>query len=386
MNKFIILCTYLLLCICIHKVESQITSNQIGSKHQLVPEIYVGKIVPNYLNYPATSARVGLALNYFIQKTDTADPVVKYYKKPLMGVQLAFHRLGNPAIFGNQVDLVPILNLPRRKGSFQFGLGIAYFTKNFRSNPENRVIGSTFTWSFQSIYFHNFKWNTSKDLRIGFGYLHASNGHTQLPNYGANSALLIIGITDKQGALFSSTSAERADRKYFISLNAGIGYHEFGGASKPPFGPKKAVYNSSIQFGIQFKGQFKWHMGFGGRKYMHYADSIDSNPALKELSVTPYNIYFTTGIEYLLYHVGISIDGGLNLYKPFFEHFSKRYETVDNWQYVTKKLFMSRVGLRLYLFNTAKNPKHNFYVAPYLNANFGQADYSEITLGYVMQL
>ena len=364
------------------------------NKHFYIPEFHIGYIVPNYQNYPSRTVRLGASINYYFQKNDSDDPVQQYYKKPLYGIQLGFHRLGNNAVFGNQLDVIPVLNLPTKNGSFQVGLGLAYFTKTYRENQLNDLVGSRFTWSFQSIYYRNINLNTGKLFRIGFGFLHGSNGHTQLPNYGINSAVFIMGLVPQEAysnkEVFSPTnefdSENTVKRQWYLKVKGGIGYHEFGGTARPINGPKKAVYTSSIQAGVQFSGQFRCYAGFGVRKYMHYADSIDQSPKLKEMKVTPYNVYFLTGIEYLLYHVGISVDGGINLYKPFFEHFAKRYETTGNWQYKSKSLFLSRVGIRLYLFNTSKKPKNNFYIAPYLNANFGQADFSEIAIGYLCRL
>ncbi len=41
------------------------------------------------------------------------------------------------------------------------------------------------------------------------------------------------------------------------------------------------------------------------------------------------------------------------------------------------------MGLKLYMINTAKKPKHNVYISAHINTNFGQADFSEASLGYV---
>ena len=359
-----------------------------GQDHYFVPEFHLGKIVPNYLNYPQSYPRIGLSYTYYYKGNDPNDAVQRYYKDPLLGVQLGYHWLGNPDLFGNQLDLVPVMNLPTAKGSFQFGLGVAYFNRTYQENPENKVIGSAFTWSFQSFYYRNFPLQNGRIFRLGIGYVHASNGHTQLPNYGMNSAVLTGSFVQKEA--YDKTErtevAQKPQNKWFLELKYGLGYHEFGGTTAPVGGPKKSVNGLSMTGAIQFKGQFKWRFGFGARSYTHYADSIASNPNLQAANVTPYALFFKTGIEYLIYHIGINVDAGINLHKPFFYHFADRYETVDNWQYFTKKHFLSRVGLRFYLFNTNKDPKHNFYIAPYLNANFGQADYTELAFGYVLKL
>jgi len=40
----------------------------------------------------------------------------------------------------------------------------------------------------------------------------------------------------------------------------------------------------------------------------------------------------------------------------------------------------------LYAINTNKAPQHNVFLGAFINSNFGQADFSEITLGYMYSL
>ena len=78
---------------------------------------------------------------------------------------------------------------------FQWGIGASYFTKTHRQNERNQSIGSHLNWAFQWTYYRTFKMTENKDIRLGIGYHHSSNGHTQLPNYGLNSAVLSLAIT-----------------------------------------------------------------------------------------------------------------------------------------------------------------------------------------------
>jgi hypothetical protein len=148
-------------------------------------------------------------------------------------------------------------------------------------------------------------------------------------------------------------------------------------------GEKKLVFSQSLGVGLSFKEHFRWYAGFGTRHYQHFADSIQNSVELQELNVHPNNHFFLMGVEYLIYHIGISIEGGINISKPFYYHFSERFENTESLKYTLKKLFPSRMGLKLYLINAAKKPKHNLYLSAHINANFGQADFSEASLGYV---
>ena len=350
----------------------------------LVPEVMVGSIVPNYMNGPSFGPRVGLAFTYYKQSTEE-NATNNYYNYPLLGIQAGFHRLGNPFVYGNELNLMPVLGLKMKRGMFQWGIGTSYFTKTYRQNENNQSIGSHFNWAFQWMYYRTFSLNENKNFRLGFGYHHSSNGHTQLPNYGLNSAVISFAVTPN--SLTHKINKQKQElpqsRKLFILARSGIGFHELGSTTAPIGGKKKFVFSNSIGIGFTFKDHFRWYAGFGTRHYQHYADSIAKSPELQQLGVHPNNHFFMMGIEYLIYHVGISIEGGINISKPFYYHFAKDYETTESLKYTLKKIFPSRMGLKLYLINTAKKPKHNVYISAHINANFGQADFSETSLGYV---
>ena len=74
---------------------------------------------------------------------------------------------------------------------------------------------------------------------------------------------------------------------------------------------------------------------------------------------------------------------GINLYKPFYPEHSSEFEYDSSFKYWLKKTFVTRLGLKLYAINTSKNPKHNVFLGAHINANFGQADFSELSIGYV---
>ena len=119
---------------------------------------------------------------------------------------------------------------------------------------------------------------------------------------------------------------------------AGIGFHELGSTTSPVGGEKKLVLSKSLGVGFTFKEHFRWYAGFGTRHYQHYADSIENSIELQELGVHPNNHFFMMGIEYLIYHVGIIIEGGINLSKPFYYHFAKDYETTESFKYFKKDI------------------------------------------------
>jgi hypothetical protein len=376
---------FILLCFIPITNATKLIAQGFEKKMFIVPELYLGSIVPNYMKYPRSYPRVGLgATLYHISNENNG--VNRYYRQPLVGLHASFHYLGEAQIFGNEINLLPVMAIPLKKGMIQIGIGVSYFTKTYQDNQLNRAVGSKLTWSFQSFYFRKFSLESGKTLRLGFGYLHGSNGHTQLPNYGINSAVLSVGIYKNpflKPMPLDTTHQLKSDKTFFIDINSGIGFHEFGGTTGPVNGSKALVYSTSAKAGIVFNKQFQVYSGFGFRHYRHFADSISKSATLQEMKVTPNNVYFLLGVEYLVHHIGLSIEGGINLYKPFYIHFAKRFESQETIKFDLRRIFLTRMGLKFYLFNTSNKPQHNVYLAPYINANFSKADFSEITIGYV---
>jgi hypothetical protein len=98
------------------------------------------------------------------------------------------------------------------------------------------------------------------------------------------------------------------------------------------------------------------------------------------------NIFWYLGTELLIGHLGLSFEGGANLYKPYYQTFYDEYGTDDGLKAFLKKTFNSRLGLNLYAKNANTNPKHNVYMGANISTNFGQADFAEGTFGYVMRI
>ena len=85
-------------------------------------------------------------------------------------------------------------------------------------------------------------------------------------------------------------------------------------------------------------------------------------------------------------NIGIDWEGGLNVYKPFYkEHYILENEELDNF-YKLKNLFLGRLGLKLYAINTLKKPKSNFYIGTHIKSNLSQADYTELSIGFVHRI
>ena len=135
-----------------------------------------------------------------------------------------------------------------------------------------------------------------------------------------------------------------------------------------------------------FKQIFKVKVGFTYRFYNHYYSYIIENEPVNYIDhpiMNSSNIFIYGGFEFLIGHVGIDAELGINLYKPFYKEHSSRFENESDLSYALKSTFASRLGLKFYAISTAKNPRNNVFIGAHINANLGQADFSEISFGYV---
>jgi hypothetical protein len=363
----------------------------------------VGKIVPNYINdFPSTNLQHAINIDVGTLKKDTNNTWTKYYNYPQTGISLFLSNMGNNQIFGNQVSILPfisfrVFNKQKSPSYLKLGLGASYFTTyhDTITNIENIDIGSSFTWAFQAFLYKSIHRTNGLDLRLGIGYSHSSNGHTQLPNLGINSALASISAQfyKKQNTTYHQPTKNKhlfeSNKSYTLGIEKGIGFHEFGHQDYPVGGKKYLVHTSSINFGSILKNHHKAKAGLIYRYYESYNDYILTNKEptyIENPKNSSSNIELFAGSEFFLGHVAIDITLGLNVYKPFYKKFEEIFPERNQWEYTVKQFISTRLGLNLYLFNANKLPKHNVYVGPHIKSNFDQADFTEITFGYTYKI
>ena len=372
-------------------------SYTFGQKqHFIETELMGGKIVPNYsVNFPKSTIQSAIAINIGTLNTDSSS-WAKYYNYPETGLTFFGSNLGNNKIYGNQFSISPYIQFQLNKKPKPFyiklAIGSSYFTTYFDSikNTENVAIGSRFTWGFQAFLYKSIYHNNGVHLRLGGGYSHSSNGHTQLPNFGLNSGLISIAIQFynpiKVIEDLPILISKQKSKNLFINFRQGFGFHELGGTAEPIGGKKRAIHTSALSMGIIFNRHLKIRGGFAYRYYEQYHNYIketESPDFIDNPTLSSSNIYFFIGSEFLMGHIGLDVMGGLNLYKPFYKEFNTVYEKNEGTKYLLKKLFTTRMGLNLYILNTNKTPKHNAFIGTHINANFGQADFTEFNLGYL---
>jgi len=233
-----------------------------------------------------------------------------------------------------------------------------------------------------------------------------SNGHTKFPNQGLNSLALSFSAKINNKKTLNLTLKKpkfNSKKQSYFSIKTGIGQNVLS----EKFNNQKEVYAFSISAGKIINNTFKIGGGFHYRFYEHYYDYIKSNgilieeqyPIFKENPIGyASNFGLFANSELLMNHIGFELRLGINIYKPFYKvdwQLSQGYsyensngELVDvlgelDWYYEIKRTISARMGLKYYLWSTHKAPKHNIYIGAHINANLGQADFTELSLGYV---
>lgn len=362
-------------------------------------EYMIGKVLPMSTGFtsPTTSFQHVVALNIGLVNKDTTK-WGKYYNLPESGLMLLYSTLGNNQILGHQFGALPFvsfrvfkkLNSPFR---LKLGAGVSYFTHRFDSigNPQNEIIGSQFTWDVKVFLYKSIYKKDGFNLKLGVGFSHESNGHTRLPNLGVNSPMASISgqfYNRKDANHFNPTRIKRQNvskKKYYITFEEGLGFHEQDETEGPEMGEIKTVYSSDISGAILFNKHIKLRGGFTYRYYQTYYDHITKNNTpelIDQPNWNSSNVSFYLGNEFLMGHISIDMLLGINLHKPFYQQFNTGTALGKTLQ----KSLLTRIGANYYLINTHKLPKHNVFIGAHIKANMAKADYTDITIGYTFNL
>lgn len=359
-------------------------------------EYHTGSIVPNYRDYPNTGLLHRLTFNVLqLNENENQDWKI-YFKHPETGVKFNVGSFGNQRLNGYEFSFAPYVGFhtsqnKMKSWDFIFGLGLAYHTKYFKEKiPSSLALGSPLNMSFHIALYKHLLIRKNWALLAGGSYLHSSNAHVQLPNFGLNSAAFSLAFRQSKKPIEIITNINKQNysndprKTYFVQLTTGVGVHELGSTSRPIGGEKKLIYSTSVSGAIQWRKAFKLRTGFAYRYYNSYHDYIVDNniSELKDnVNQQASHIHFLLGFEFLFGHFGADIEGGLGLYRPFFKVYSKEYENYPGFAYWLKKLFPSHLSVNYYLIHPNKLPRQNFFIGANVSANFGQADFAEFVIG-----
>ena len=384
----------------------------------LMPEFLLGQTFESNDGFPDTGLQKQLVFSFGRKHHYNPQEWAYRLKQPITGLSFGITDFGNLDSLGVAFTLMPYIefNLFKKKNlTALVGMGGSYFTKQFDAvtNPQNQAVTTDLTWAFKAHFYYNLIQSKNIDWRLGIGYSHHSNGHTKLLNQGYNSALMsvsaLIHKPNYQPPTDDSNGQEFERTIYrYISFRYGQGINVLALS----FNDKKNVYSLAGEYGWVYNNTFRFGIGFTYRLYEHYYDYIKNNESLVQdgrefdyFKEDPWryatNFSITLNGEFLLNHIGLDLQLGYNFHKPGYQIDWRINEGWDNtpreipesWmlgefgsKYELKRQISSRLGLKYYLFGTSTAPVHNIFLGAHLTANLGQADFTELSLGYVYKL
>jgi Lipid A 3-O-deacylase (PagL) len=402
---------FILFFLCFASTRAQTTNASNPPDYSYIGLGYaVGRTIPANFYFPETNKQQNL--NVTFGKTNFKKGVAwaKHLNYPRSGFLFSYTDFGNPKEVGKAISFMPfmdftIFNRWTKGMSLQTGLGGSYFNVLYDpvTNPTNLAISTHFSWSFRAFMYYRLFEKKDFNIKIGAGYIHNSNGHIRLPNSGLNSFLATVQsefyIPKKVKVIINDSLVDHPnDSRRYFSTRLGFGQKvlsKFDNATKN-------VNTFAFSFGKIKNRTYKYGVGFYYRFYEDYYDYIkndgtivtEQHPNFKKHPVQyASNIGIFANFEVLMSHISLEVEMGLNLYKPAYKidwQINKEktiegvyYPAKFGFYYNAKHAISSRLGLRYYALNTNRSPIHNLFLGGTINANLGQADFGELSFGYV---
>ena len=385
----------------------------------ITPEILFGITGEPNTDFPNRGLQKQVHLSFGWHQTKNSESWTSYLKTTKTGISIGYTDFGNKGQLGEIFTLQPFIESKAFKSkniTLHVGTGASYITKKYDvvTNENNRAVSTNFNWSFRLFMYYKLLKSKQVNWRIGTGFAHNSNGHAKLPNQGYNSFLLSLNseIITKKRLLKNSSQIKTPTKttSNYFSIRSGYGQNVLSEA----FGDKKQVYTMSGEYGKIYNSIFKLGVGAYFRFYETYYDYISNNESLvqegrefSDLNSDAFTNALNIGIfaksELLFNHVGIEIQAGLNIFKPAYKidwRINKGWGDVpkiitksggnytlgdiEEPYYKLKRTISARLGLKYYVIGTVNKPMNNVYIGAFINSNLGQADFSEIAVGYVL--
>lgn len=208
------------------------------------------------------------------RRTDGTKGWDRYWKRPTVGLNLAYLHYGNDDTLGQAWGVFPSMkfDLFRRERfniGFQAGVGLAYLTKPYNkiTNPINNAIGSH--WNNVTQFVLSAEANIYKDLSLSLGghFTHFSNARTATPNSGINTAGLTLGVTKRfsgeKPKVNATVDTIVMERRWGgdVLLGYGLSEYSFTGGSKYAsyFINVGGTYKISPYFKVILGGEYEYN-------------------------------------------------------------------------------------------------------------------------------
>lgn len=393
------------------------TENDWKDKASVItPELRLGVTSESNENFPKTKLQKQWVIGLGRTHVDNPQEWAFRLKAPKTGMEISVTDFGNLDSLGIAVSAMPFLEFKAfRSERFKIAtaVGTSLFTKKYHpaNNPHNRAVTTNITWAFKLYFYYRFLSTQNIDWRLGLGYSHHSNGHTRLMNQGYNSFMFSLSTDIHKPSSLDISHPSAAGLSYastvynYLAIRSGLGQNVFAEA----FNKEKDVYTIALEYGRIYNRTFKLGVGMYYRYYEHYYNYIKNNESLVQagreydyLKSDPWYYATNLGIsvhgEVFLNHIGIDLQLGYNLHKPTYQ---LEWKINEGWEqtpreiptywelgelgskYKIKRRISSRLGMKYYLIGMEKSPRNNIYFGIHLNANLGQADFTEMSVGYV---
>ena len=361
----------------------------------LVYNVYMhtGMIVKNWLtdDFPKRYPSALLELNLSKQSLGSEN-WHQYYGYPQVGLSIFTGYLGNQKEFGSPFGIVPTITLGALKKEkwdwkLTIGMGLTYFTQPFDSitNPHNILIGSSITNLSFARFWVNRTINKNISARLGFTVMHASNAHYQIPNVGMNIPNFSVGFSysPTDFSIIEKSKNKISNKRWYFNTRLGYGIHEFAETIKPVGTPKYKIYVFSPYMSKRVGNLGQIDIGASIKYYeSFYIKNIELElfPSFEKKYASVGSLML--GYEFLLNHFSLLAQGLLDVYNPFYIAYDEYMTRGKNYRLFLETWTSSRLGLQYYFWDTETRKGPNTFVGLFVDANFGEADFVEFSLGF----
>jgi hypothetical protein len=346
-----------------------------------------GRILRNYPDFPDRSMSFFAGADLSV-KTRGNRPWHYFLGYPEAGAVVWYGIPGNDSVLGRIAGICPYLGFDLgRPGSrtmlhLRYGMGFAWISRPYHrtQNPTNNLSGSHLsnvtTLEFMLRQTLAPAWKAS----AGVGFMHFSNGHTQLPNLGTNIPSLVVGLqyTPQVKLVTPDTSLAGYPRPLQFGVEFGLGWHEFGESTEPVGGAKYPVYSVGFMLSKLTHPVHLWQAGIFINYYTSFHHFIVSQEMYQNRqALHAATVVLFAGHQLMMGRLGLDVKMGLYLWNPF----RRKYHTeIIQKPEPLKMLSSNKLGVNYYFFDPARNA-FNLYVGIHIKANLGQADFTEFSLG-----
>ena len=369
-------------------------SDSIQHQYWLFEAIYhSGYIVENTINVPKSTSPFFFEFNPSIQ-TNGSKEWHHIFGLPEVGCSFYAGNLGNKRELGNIFGILPNMTfntINRRWFSpkISLGIGLAFFNKpyNAQTDTANVYIGSHITAFAHVAVFIQPRLSDHFNLKVGVAVSHCSNGHYQVPNVGLNLMSVFAGVAYHPLVFpnhFEKRKIQVPPGKIKFNVRLGIGVHELARTLGPAGTPKYAIYSTDLFLSKRYGRKSNVQAGVEVNYYNSYYNYIVKNDFFtnnQKLKSTVMTVFL--GHDLLIHHFSLLTQGGINVYNQFYNNYIKMYLSERGMKTELKKYISARLGVQYYFFDPNYCNSSNIYIGAYIKANFGQADFSCMQLGFV---